>query len=58
MIPPGKTEMHQFLVICQGARASWGNQSLESPPQMMQVLRCQSQDNTLVLTMQGEDQET
>ena len=48
VIPPGKIEIGHIAVICQGKRASWGNQSLGCPPQILQVFSPPCQDNTLV----------
>ena len=48
MIPPGKSEIWHIAMICQGKKGIWDNESLGSPPQILQVFSPQSQDNTLV----------
>ena len=48
MIPPGKTKICHIVMICQGKKGIWDNESLRSPPQILQVFSPQSQDNTLV----------
>ena len=48
MIPPGKTEIWHIAMVCQGNKGIWDNESLGSPPQILQAFSPQSQDNTLV----------
>ena len=54
MILHEKSEICYLVVVCLGREASYGNQSLGSPPQIEQAISCQSQGSTLVhKTMQG-----